>query len=235
MNGPALLTWTKPRVNHARTLALALTLAALTGCSPAVDRADELPALEAARHSTPPGAWRPKQFLPPQKMTAEEAAARRASLLAEQARHWGLKDPATPALIRWVTYDEGIEVMGRCLEERGVQLNWEADRRSFEVKTVGEQTGPLGLADYECLAQYTPDPRQDLRNEATLGIMWEYNAEYVIPCLKEHGFPVLADLPSREVFIAGNGGWQGFPLDDSAAIAACRPSPPSEALLGGSY
>lgn len=87
------------------------------------------------------------------------------------------------------------------------------------------------MAEWECWAMYTLDPRVLLPvSKEQLSLSYDYTTEYVLPCLAELGYHDL-HLPSREVYIANDGYWEDHP-NGSEAEQVCPYSPPTWALIG---
>ena len=179
--------------------------------------------------------WRPRQPIAPVSMTAEEAASRPTEMLAEAAKNWGIEPDSPPDLVRWVTYEESVPTAAACMEEKGFSVQWADDGLSYTITGLGKQETSAYQADDECLAMYSPDPRLDVVTPERLGLEWDFYTEWVLPCLADHGAEVLVPLPSREVYIGTQGDWKGYPFGQPRLLKACRPGPPSLALLGIPY
>ena len=220
----------------ARVVSLILFLVVFGGCAGAGDAPRDVSAPTAQSYEPLSGdVWRPKQPITPVQMTAEEASDHRRAMLKYAAEQWGIEPATTPDLVRWVTYEESTPVTARCMEEKGFTVEWASDGLSYTITGLGAQETSAYQADYECLAMYSPDPRLDVLTPQRLGLEWDYYHEWVLPCLAEQGVKELVPLPSREVYVATQGKWDGYPFGHPGLVTACRPSPPSLALLGVPY
>ncbi|HSN44581.1 MAG TPA: hypothetical protein VLR88_11075 [Propionibacteriaceae bacterium] len=168
-------------------------------------------------------------------MTSEEAAARRLEMLTYAAEQWGIEPVTTPDLVRWVTYEESTPVTAECMEEKGFAVEWAPDGLSYTVTGLGAQETSAHRADYECLAMYSPDPRLEIITPERLSLEWEYLSDWLLPCLQREGAKQRVPLPSREVYVATQGQWDGYPFGTPGLVKACRPSAPSLAMLGIPY
>lgn len=220
---------------------LGLVVWGLAGCSAPPPQPEPVlppPSAPASAGATQPR-WRPRTPLPPQTMTTDEAMRLRQAMLDEHARNMGLRPPPpTPELVRWVTHEEGIRVMGECLEAKGIPVEWANGRAGYGVKHADAQQSSVATADYQCLAEYSPDPRLSTHTPAQMGIEWDYTSEWLLPCLERLGVPATEALPSREVYVSSGGQWDGYPFQHprtDEAIRVCPPSPPDLALLGVDY
>ncbi|WP_066638756.1 hypothetical protein [Serinicoccus hydrothermalis] len=139
-------------------------------------------------------------------MTA--SAATREGYLAELAVMYGIEDPPEVEVVRErAPGDEGLQMIGECLQERGWPVGIEG--AGFTIREVPvEQQGALDLDQYICDAQYPIAAEYaELSAEDSLTAHYEYLVEEYVPCVAEFGFTV-STPPSLETYLAEQGlGW----------------------------
>lgn len=223
----------------------------LTGCSsPKDDVASPPPATPSMDSSEPaatPGGgsppivsdWQPSNPLSSRiDMSEKEKMAKRATNLVLQAESMGLQNPPKIQLVRWITPEEWAPTLVKCLTDRGFPVGYTADGGINSANIPGEQAPALETAMYECMAQYSIDPRlsQSLNSEQR-GILYDYLVESYVPCLGKLGVKV-SSPPSREVFMAtaeGDGWMPQLEISTdkvTEANAKCPTQPRSDVLYG---
>lgn len=165
-------------------------------------------------------------------MSEDEKLRQRATTLDEHRISYGVAPFEYPSLRRWIAIDEIASVMVPCLRERGFVVSGVPGGNGVTGAAPGSQNEAYGRAYVECEAMYTVDPRLSTVNPspAQKGIIYDYYAEFVIPCVRSQGMTI-PDLPSREVWVANPQVLEGYPfgtdLQDTCPIIV-----PPEAFLG---
>lgn len=182
--------------------------------------------------------WRPagtEARLP--QVSSKEAATLRDRWLSARAAELGVDKGSVPPLVRLVSPDETAEVTAACMREKGFDAKISPDGM-VEVNRPDSQAAAEELASFECDAMFTVDARFLVPGTSGLAeILWEYNRDFLIPCIEEQGYEILESLPSKEAFVSGTP-WQGNPAEilakdeRSALLAACPNQPPAAAFTG---
>lgn len=119
----------------------------------------------------------------------------------------------------------------------GVKTNPSGTGITYDEPSQAQRQA-FGLAMFQCTAMYLPDPRLLAEQTPELaGQQWDYIMGYLMPCLAAHGYPNLEPPPTREVFVAENTAWAGYPpLPDNESgqqvARECPQNVPSSILLG---
>lgn len=183
--------------------------------------------------------WTPSQHFSLPDMPPEEAARNRVKYLDRLSEGMVPKPTSTPALVRWIVPEENGEIQAKCLNELGWAVRPSADGTGVEATVPPDQDGAYEAARFDCSAKYTIDTRllsaMKASNPALRGRIWDYYSEFLVGCLKAHGYESTRSLPSRESFTAGEP-WDGYPIvrDRGAAAelaASCPRNIPSRYLL----
>lgn len=210
-----------------------LCLVAMVGCSggPPDDSSATDPQIVPSALSQP--TWRPKQPIAPVQMTDAEKQQRRTAGLDTMREGYGLPPMDYPDLVRWIYPEQLASVMVPCLEQKGFAATAGANGRSYKAAPGEAQLSAFSLAEVECSAMYSVDPRLTGEpSDAQKNLIYDYWIESMIPCLGEHGISV--QPPSREVFITTPQPLEGYPFGTEIELA-CPYSAPSQALLGVNY
>lgn len=183
--------------------------------------------------------WRPSTSYTLPEVSEAEAVQLRERYLDTLCDRLQPQPATTPALVRWVMPEETGATVVACLSEKGWEAKASPDGRGVTSEIPVEQRAAFDLAKFDCTARYSMDPRvlhalfepsPELR-----GVIWDYYNEFLVSCLKEHGYPATEPLPSRETFVAG-AAWDGYPtLPDGevndALASACPQQIPTSALV----
>ncbi len=236
--------------------AAVLVLTTLTGCSADADPQSAEPSSptsttagantatdgqsDAPTGAPPPVAdWEPPTPLSNRvDMSEQEKMAKRAANLALEAEVSGLEDPPKVELIRWITPEEWAPALVECANDRGFPVGYTTDGGIDSANIPGEQGPALELAMYECMAEYSIDPRlREPLNGEQRGILYDYLVSSYVSCLAKLDIEVSAP-PTREVFMstAEGDGWMPqseLPSNQvSEANAKCPALPRSDVLYG---
>lgn len=181
-----------------------------------------------------PMAWRPSSRVAVPAMSESEMAKQRLADLESWAETLQIKPKRTPALERWTYPDEQAVPVSACIRDAG----WEASVTpggSLEVTAEEAQKAASKLAQYDCLARFSVDPRFLRPNEEMYAAVWSYFKDYGIPCLASFGIAPDGPLPTRETFIATKGRYSIYPLNANVpddVVRVCPQLPPTRAMFG---
>ncbi|HSN44580.1 MAG TPA: hypothetical protein VLR88_11070 [Propionibacteriaceae bacterium] len=176
--------------------------------------------------------WRPSEPLARMTMGAEAMEAARVMALDGERRSYGLPEMAYPSLVRWVYREEIASVMVPCLASKGFVVTANSGGAGIAGPVPSEQNQAFGIALIECRAMYSIDPRLDAPpSEEQKALIYEYWSESVIPCVREQGLS-MADLPSRQTWLADPQPMDDYPFGNAAIEMACPYNIPSQLWLG---
>lgn len=183
-----------------------------------------------------PMSWRPSETIALPQMSPEEMAQWRIKELKGIASSLGVTPTSTPALVYWTLPDEQPIPVSKCLRDRGWDATAGPDGGTLVSGVQDAQKSAMKLDQYECIAQFSVDPRYMTPTPQMLGAVWEYFESYGIPCMAHFGFTPDEALPSRETFISTNGAWFLYPTKVSVHIPddvtrACPQLPPTRAVF----
>ena len=165
-------------------------------------------------------------------MSPGDMAARRIESLDSERISYGLGPMEYPALVRWVAREEVASVMVPCLASKGFVVTAAAGGTGVRGPVPSSQNQAFGLATIECRAMYSVEPRLDAPpSEAQKALVYEYWSDSVIPCVRGRGL-TMADLPTRETWLADPQPMEDYPFGNAEVEAACPYNVPSQAWLG---
>ncbi|NEK87526.1 hypothetical protein GCU60_17430 [Blastococcus saxobsidens] len=177
-------------------------------------------------------------------------AEARSDHLHDLAELYGITDPPEIALERYVDLDEAPRVLAACLVEAG----WPGVRASSDGSLDSGDMDPGDQAAYNedvyvCSARFSTHPRylRELTREQQ-GVVFDYYAHTLTPCLREHGQDVPA-APPRDGWIdaahvaegdeSAAGPWNPYSFVEPRDAAhwellneSCPQLPPTEELWG---
>lgn len=145
--------------------------------------------------------WKPAKPIAHPSLSEADAASLRAERLARQAQSYKLKDPPKIALVRWTTMQDFGPTVASCLRAEGFNVIGYGSGLEYPDGISPAQASAYNLADFECTSKYTMHPRFLLKWTADQwGVLYDYQVEWLTPCLKGRGFDVSAP-PSRETYV----------------------------------
>ena len=158
---------------------------------------------------------------PPPPPTANEAQQYYSAMLDKTWISTGLSgvmDRPTVAAPSPVPEDEWSQVLSRCMSGKGFALQgFEWNPRSGYLLADAPADDPAQtssdgqLAFYMCLAANPPAEIHDpyFLSPAQLDYVYDYYADWVVPCLAQHGW-ALRNAPTREEFAELAGYWTPY-------------------------
>ena len=159
--------------------------------------------------------WEPSTTYQLPAISDETAESERRRYLDSFAELMDTVPTRLPKVERWVMPDELGQAMANCLAGEGWVVAVTPGGNGYESDVPDSQRGAFALAEYECAAKYPIDARvtwaTSHRDPGLLARDWDYLNEYLIPCLREAGYPATEPLPSKESYVA-NPVWDGYPL-----------------------
>jgi hypothetical protein len=176
----------------------------------------------------------PVAFEDPEVESARLRAAADRAWEGVLASHATAVRPEVP-FVHWTTRAEHFDLesdVNRCLTEAGARLSLgtdaEGDASGLEASYPAGPTAATAV--FAC--QFLAYPDQPLDGSAGAGWLWDFAAEFLVPCLEAHG-AAQDPLPTREdevaaVFEKGYGWVPRFPdsaIDvgpDTEVFAACH-------------
>lgn len=177
--------------------------------------------------------WRPKDPLPREILSTEEANNLRRGYLEQRAKQLGVEAATAPALVRWIYPDQIGEVRTACMRQRGFAVAPSSGGTGVTGQAPPSQESAFNQALFACEAEYTIDARA-MRppSQALLGAVYDYTVEWLIPCLARNGHEGVNPPSSRVTFIASGGQWDGYPFGDDTLLTRCPPQPPNAVVFG---
>lgn len=238
---------------HLPGLVLVGVLVWVGGCSASVvDEGEALAvsgsASSAAERGWEPASWEPTVRIVPPTFTEEERVDFRAAWLGKLASDMGLQDVPEVDLVRWTEgHLDNATALAKCYTDSGFPAGVGPDGESIIRGGVpSAQSDSFLVVAYTCEAQYTLDPiyLQEWTTDQ-VGLIYDYWAEYFIPCMAEHGYPIgTDDMPTRDTYVAAfstpdriswwpNLELQSLDEQTQAELApSCPPYPPDGVFYG---
>lgn len=120
--------------------------------------------------------------------------------LVQLAKGLGVTNPPEVEIVTWVTNSEANLIIGKCLEDKGLAVEYDASGVEYVGGEPPPGNTPENLAIYTCSAMYPSKLLSiDLTSEDTLRTWYAYYRDELLSCLAENGYPV-EDLPTFETF-----------------------------------
>ena len=180
---------------------------------------------------------------PPAGPTESELDAYHARVLDQvwaNTRLEGIVDRPEVGVVATLDPSNWIKTIYTCLGERGVtEFGFVYGADTGLALHAADGRSPMGeraqLAFYRCAAQYRLDGAdifgsERLRSTAQLEYIYDYYAEWVVPCMLRTGY-VVTYAPSREDFVASQGRWNPYftvrDVDPSELERICGPQLPA--------
>lgn len=190
--------------------------------------------------------WKPAQPITHESMSEDEALELREASLARSAKANDIKDPPEIALVRWTSMSDLGETHAECLRAAGFNAIGAGAAVWYPDGIPAAQESAFNLAQFECDSKYTLHPKfRQPFSEAQLGLWYDYNLEWLVPCLEGLGVETTAP-PTRQTFIAqalqGEMTWAPFSEADALFTNSfeksrelrqtCPEYPPTEYMWG---
>lgn len=198
-----------------------------------------------------PNAWEPSVTITRPSLTDEEKDQIRKEVARQLVSDPELQEslPDVPVVAYYDSFREQEKKQAECITEAGFKAKaLQTGGLSFGQYPESQQRA-FQLAGYTCQMQFPFDPAlaRDWTPEQ-IGLVYDYWNEYMIPCLKDHGYTTdVSKRPSRESFVQNffaedGAGREWFPVDlqpyleneggHEDVLEACPALPPSDALYG---
>ena len=165
--------------------ALIMTGFSLAGCS----------ASGQAESGEPP---RELGMEPPSWMTEQDVRDIR-KWLVEWGQELGIEEEPPP-MVRWVRYNEWLDVYAACYEDLGVTPIVDYVRMEIDADLPDGQFQEKQRLYWLCTAMYPlVYPREMVHSEKTQHVVYDYFVDELVPCLAQQGYMV-PDVPTFEVY-----------------------------------
>lgn len=154
-----------------------------------------------------------------------------------------LRPPAAAA--QEVTGEQWAQIVADCMNAAGFD-NYQAADGGLYIQYVSRPADDATaevVANFSCNENIWVEGEEEyLLNSAQIDYLYDYYQDMLVPCLFVHEVEV-GDLPTRELFMGANGGWNPYftvasaswpLLEDGTVFTECPAMPPGMPEIGSS-